>query len=209
MQGGITLIEVLVVISILALVMMLATPMVSGVTAANLRAASESVAGAIRYMFNVSAMTGAYCRLQLDLQGTAYRAECADRPFYLSKTLETATNEGEREEKDDEEDEKRLSSDEEEMAERQKLKPNFRELKTTLMKKAALPDGVRFDGIWTSHQRDRFTKGQGHLYFFPGGFTEKAYIHIVDEKGAAYTLIVNQLTGKVTVEPRYVEAPEK
>lgn len=208
--AGITLIEIIVVLAMVSLFMGIAIPMASSVTSAHLKASAGTVAGAIRYMFNLSGMTGAYCRMQFELQGQGYKAECADKPFYLARTLETATGEGERaEHEDDEADKTRLSSDEEEMQEREKLKAAFREIKTTLIRNAKLPEEIRFDGVWTSHQRDRYTKGFGHLYFFPGGYTEKAYIHLADEKANSYTLIVSPLTGRVLIEPKYVEAPEK
>jgi general secretion pathway protein H len=208
-ERGITLIEIIVVVAILALVMSVATPMVAGITLANLKSASGNVSGAIRYMFNTSAMNGSYCRMRFELQGTGYLGECSDRPMYLARELETAGAEGERAVLDDEERVGKFGMDEEEMRMRESRKPRFSEIKSSIMKKAKLPEGIRFEGIWTGHQKDRFTKGQGYLYFFPGGYTERAYIHLADEKGRIFTLIVAPLTGKVSVYNEYVEAPEK
>lgn len=205
---GVTLIEILLVLAILSLVMGIATPMVSGVTSANLKGAAGSVSGAIRYMYNQAGLSGAYCRMQFELQGRGYKAECADKPFYLDQKRETANAEGERDEPEDEET-KKLSSDDEEIKERERLKASFREIKTSVIRAAKLPPEIRFDGVWTGHQKDRFTKGAAQLYFFPGGYTERAYVHIADEKNNIYTLIVSPLSGKVTIEPQYVEVPEK
>ena len=205
---GVTLIEIILVLAILSLIMGIATPMLSGVTAANLKGAAGGVSGAIRYMFNQAGLSGAWCRMQFELQGRGYKAECADKPFYLSPKRESANAEGERVE-EDEEDTKHLSSDDEEAKEREKLKASFREIKTTVIRSSKLPEEIRFDGVWTGHQKDRFTKGTAYLYFFPGGYTERAYIHIADEKNHIFTVMVAPLTGRVTIEPDYVEVPEK
>jgi general secretion pathway protein H len=206
-QSGITLIEVVAVLAVIALTVSVATPMLSGVTMAGLKSGAGSVSGAIRFMFNHVSMNGAYCRIRFELQGGEYAGECSDKPIYLSKRLETAGTDGERVEEEDEVG--RFGMDEEQKAERERNKAAFAEIRPALLKKSKLQDGIRFDGIWTGHQRERFTKGQGYLYFFPGGYAERAYIYLADEKGNIYTIVVAPLTGKTAVYPEYLEAPEK
>ncbi|MFA6034207.1 MAG: prepilin-type N-terminal cleavage/methylation domain-containing protein [Myxococcota bacterium] len=206
-EHGITLIEIVLVITILAMTMAIATPMISGVTLADLKTGAGQVASAVRYTFDMSSMTGRYCRLSFELQSTGYKVECADKPFYMGKRLESANADGERVENEEDET-RRFSSDEEEKKERERLKPNFREVKTMLLRKASLPSDVRFDGIMTSHQAERFTKGTGYLYFFPGGYTERAYINLADDNAHIFTVVVSPLTGRAVVNNGYVE-PEK
>lgn len=208
-ERGMTLIEMAAVLAIMALLVGLAVPTVSGITAVNLKNGAGNVSGTVRYMFNHASMSGSYCRLKFDLQGQTYSAECSDRPIYLSKKAEIANFEGERVDVEEEAKKSRFGLSEEEIKERMAMKPVYSNVRTNLLKSAKLPDGVRFDGVWTGHQSERFTKGSGYLYFFPGGYTERALIYIADEEGRVYTVIVNPLSGKTRVEPKFIEPTEK
>jgi general secretion pathway protein H len=67
-----------------------------------------------------------------------------------------------------------------------------------------LPRGITFRKIQAVHDDDAREKGRAYLYFWPGGFTERAAIQIrignSDDDGDTLTLMVSPLTGKVTVK---------
>ena len=70
-----------------------------------------------------------------------------------------------------------------------------------LAKPVKLPEGVRITYLRTADDLEPITKGQGSIFFFPGGRTQLTHIHIEDEDGAnRFTIKVQPLTGRVTIE---------
>ena len=65
-----------------------------------------------------------------------------------------------------------------------------------------LPEGAKVESVRTDSDPAPITKGQTALYFYPSGRTQKAHIQIVHGPSeTAYTIVVEPLTGRVTVEP--------
>jgi len=74
----------------------------------------------------------------------------------------------------------------------------------TFMAPVQLPSGVTFKDVTTARAGKR-EEGQVALLFDPMGQAEFATIHLEDRDGAALTLEINPLTGKVAVKDGYVE----
>lgn len=72
-----------------------------------------------------------------------------------------------------------------------------------------LEGDVRFLRVWTEHQRDAFSSGQAELYFFPTGFTERAFVTLSDDElgERSLTVKVNPLTARTSITPDPVEVP--
>jgi len=69
-----------------------------------------------------------------------------------------------------------------------------------------LPDGVSFIDVVTSHDVEKRTEGDDiFIEFYPNGFAEKAVIHLGDEYGRQYTLMVKPLTGDVEIFDDYID----
>ncbi len=214
-ECGITLIEFVVVIAIMAFIMGVSIVSLNTVTSSDMRSASSQIASAIRYPYNVSALTSRYCRLGVRLQENRYSAECSDTPFYLKRTrIEVVGNEV-KEEDDKKEDSISTSTnqpglfmdpDQQLMREQ---KANFVALKSRYLKTTTLPGNIYFDSMIASHLSDRVFKGSEYVYFFPGGQTENAYIYLSDEKQNIYTVRVFSLSGKVEVYNSFVEPEEE
>lgn len=71
----------------------------------------------------------------------------------------------------------------------------------------ALPSGVRFVQVETSHEEEPATDGRAYLYFWPGGQTERAAIQLTtaapDEEPTddnSMTILVQPLTGKTEIK---------
>jgi general secretion pathway protein H len=89
-----------------------------------------------------------------------------------------------------------------------------------LGKPIEFPEGVEIISFQTESDPEPITKGQADLYFFPRGQTQLAAIHLkgrpklgdrlAGEDDIEYTILVQPLTGKVTVEPGIIalELPE-
>ncbi|MBS2029043.1 MAG: type II secretion system protein [Deltaproteobacteria bacterium] len=218
-QAGLTLIELGIALLIVGLLFAAVVPSIEGVTGVRAREASSKLTGVIRYMYNESALSGKPCRMVFDLDAKAYWAECAQGHFVLNAEREKARDGAKDEdmiekEKLDRELEMSSSSgfnltDANEMkAEKERIlkQAEFSEFTNDTVEKQALPKGVDI-GVWVDHQRERYTKGQAFLYFFPQGYTERAQIY-VSSGSTVYTLKVSPLTGKVKAVAEELELPK-
>lgn len=214
-EYGITLIEFAVAIAIMAFVLGVAIVSLNTVTSSNMRSASTQVSSAIRYLYNLSALTSRYCRFGVRLQENRYTAECSDTPFYLKKNkLDVVANEVK---SDDEVEEEKVSLPSGQSGlfaelSQQLMKEqtaNFTTLRSRFLRSTVLPGNVYFDSMIVSHLNGRVFKGSEYIYFFPGGQTENAFIYLSDEKQNIYTVRVYALSGKVEVYNSFIEPEEE
>ena len=76
----------------------------------------------------------------------------------------------------------------------------------------ALPTDIEFEGVFTTHQIDVFTRGKADMHFFPQGWAERAIIYLREkneksEKGEVFTVEVDPLTGRAYVHPERLRIP--
>lgn len=65
---------------------------------------------------------------------------------------------------------------------------------------------VRIYRLITPHEPEPRETGRGYVYFFPGGRTEHAYVYLTDDDGTnAYTIEIQPLTGRAVVHRGEVE----
>jgi type II secretory pathway pseudopilin PulG len=203
-ERGITLIEFVVVIAIMAFVMGVSIMSLNNVTASDMRSAASQVSSALRYLYNYASLTSRYCRFGVRLQENSYSVECSDTPFYLKKTKLSVVGD---EVKNDEEKESKSSRlfEDQNQAIFKERKAEFVELKSRFLKSSKLPDSIYFDSLLVSHISDRVFKGTEYIYFFPAGQTENAYIYLADQKQNIYTIRVFALSGRVEVYNKFIE----
>lgn len=209
-ERGITLIEFVVVIAVMAFVMGVSIVSLNNVTSSDMRSAASQVSSAIKYLYNYSALTSRYCRFGMRLQENIYSVECSDTPFYLKKTkLQVVNDEVKRDDEEEKEEKKSSLFEEEGTAILKEQKAQFVELKSRFLRSKTLPGNIYFDSLIASHLSDRVFKGNEYIYFFPGGQTENAYIYLSDPKQNIYTIRVYSLSGKVEVINSFVEPEEE
>src|SRR5690606_11370285 len=75
---GFTIVEIILVLVILGLLVSMVAPGVNNVTRAKLKAASTSLAGAIRYTYARAAFEHAYYRLTFEVGANKYKIERAE-----------------------------------------------------------------------------------------------------------------------------------
>lgn len=70
-----------------------------------------------------------------------------------------------------------------------------------------LGSGVLLSRMQTEHDEEPITGGRGYLYFWPGGLTEHAAIHLkrVGGNDEGITVVIKALTGRASVEAGKVE----
>lgn len=68
---------------------------------------------------------------------------------------------------------------------------------------------VRIYRLVTPHEPEPRETGRGYVYFFPGGRTEHAYVYLTDDDGTnAYTIEIHPLTGRAVVHRGELEPTE-
>jgi general secretion pathway protein H len=200
--SGYTLIELVIVVAVIAILAAAAVPALRGVTGANARLAAGELAGAMHYLYDTAALRRETCRLALDLDGGAWWAECTKQHFTLSREKASAAR------PEEEDDDLADRFPDERDAERRRLlaRAKFGKFEDRLARKRSLPGSVHFDGVWTEHQREPFTRGMAYVYFFPQGRGEAAQVPIRDGD-TAYTVVLQPFTGRARVVTGVPEVP--
>ncbi len=208
-QRGITLIEIMVVLFIIAAAFAAVLVTARASNRASAKASAGKLAAAIRYTYDRAVTTGGYYRLVFDLSANKYWVERSDERFYLVRDKEEAPGRGRA--PDEEEEERRRREEEERnkiqytgIAAQVQPPPQPRRARFQAFSDTTLPKvdlkGCRVRDIYTRRQREPYTEGRAYLYFFPDGHTERAVIHVADPDGVVFTLTVQPLTGRVMVQ---------
>lgn len=207
-KRGLTLIEVLIVMAIVAL-MMGAIVVGSGQLAGSrMRHSSTMIAGAIRIGFSRASATSKSVRLVLDFTENEIWLEEGDQPMLVQSKDLTGTG----------------GAAAATVAEKTAIEEGGRIVKGPTAPRAffkeiepmglgasapgkghkALERGIKLREVQTQHDDAPRKEGRAYLYFWPGGQTERASIQLKigddDNEKNAITLIVAPLTGKVTVK---------
>jgi general secretion pathway protein H len=200
-ERGVTLMEVLLVVAIVAVatgVAMLGSGVADG---ARLRRSSVLIASAIRVAYGHANATGRTVRLVFNFEQRTVAIEEAAGSMSLAKNERTggaaAATEAER---------KAMEEADGILHGPRSARPSFRPVKSfgfSVDKGRTgkeLERNIRFLQIETGHQDDVVLADQAYLYFWPGGQTERAAIQL--SVGASkidsdiVTILVSPLTGK-------------
>ncbi|HEX2570249.1 MAG TPA: prepilin-type N-terminal cleavage/methylation domain-containing protein [Polyangia bacterium] len=210
-QAGFSLVEVIIVLAVVGMMAGAVSVSFQSLHRARARGAAQRLAAAMRYSYDRSVTTGAYFRLVIDLTGQKYWAERSDERFYLVRGKEDSAGRGLAPGEEQEKEEERKRKEAEERAKflssgnalldptPARKKARFETFKDSALPKVELKD-VRIRDIFTPRQREAYTEGKTYLYFFPDGHAERAWIHVADEEGDVYTLVLHPLTGRVEIK---------
>ena len=227
-ERGLTLIEVCIALGIASVLFAAVTISIGALTGAKAKASAAELAGVIRSIYDTAALSGKTCRLVFDLADpkneegvTRYRAECAAGNVTTSRDREELLREESRAREDEKRGQKRSDSRrnftrgsddlpglDEILAQEEGRVENaarFSEYTAEEIRPRELPAGVTVS-VWTRHQREATDKGVAYLYFFPQGYTEKAYVY-VRQGSNVWTLNIAPLTGKVSIAGEALEVP--
>ncbi len=205
-RRGLTLIELVITISLMALLVAIVAPSVGSLTGVRLRTSASQLAGAIRFCYDLASRRSATIRLVIDLDERSYWLEATQDPFRLDRER-TEVREGVAQEKEERKPSRFVSRAEIENGDfwQPRHSAGFVQVEGEGAKKVVLDEDVQIQDVWVAHQDDRVTSGKAYLYFFPSGQTEKAVIHLGDENQNAFTLVVEPLLGTARLEPSYLE----
>lgn len=231
-QRGLTLIEISIAIIIVAMLFSAAVMGIGSLTGAKAKGSAGELAGLIRSLYDSAALRGKTCRLVFEIpdpkseQATRYHAECAEGAVTTARdrdeTLRAENTERERAARNrgsgGGRDERRSyvgggsgtnAPSAQELLEGEKLRvenaARFSSYTSEEVPARELPADVKVS-VWTRNQRQPVENGVAYLYFFPQGYTEKAYVY-VQQGDNVWTLDVSPLTGKVQIVAEALEVP--
>ncbi len=218
-QRGMTLVEIMVVIVLVALLTVAIGGASAKLPAARLRRSSTSVTSAIRVAYFHAAARSRTTRLVFDIEKNLVWMEESDAPM-LVQTHSVAASAG---------------ADPATLAEKAAItegktynqppqigRATYRMVPFDLASgtaeadekgKLKLQPGIRFRHVQSTHDDEPRANGRAYLYFWPGGQTERAVVQLsIGDKGRApsmdetiVSVETSPLTGKATV---YSEARE-
>lgn len=181
---GITLLEILVVIVLIATFITFAVPRFESTLDLHLKKQARMLSGTIQFLYSQAALKHQTYRLHYDLDNHQYWVETSTEKIELSSHEESTPY---LKEKD------------------QKKRPKFEKDITLLKKPVQLDTNIRFKDIKTEAQDLPISHGHAYTHFFPHGYAEQTRIRLESEKGNIYTILVNSLTGGAKVYDHDVE----
>jgi prepilin-type N-terminal cleavage/methylation domain-containing protein len=81
---------------------------------------------------------------------------------------------------------------------------NFVEDRSVITRKMTLPDKVRIKDVFTQREGE-VIHGITYTEFVPNGLVEDTVIHIENDEGRVFTMIIKPLTGDLKVYDRYIK----
>ncbi|MFW6067508.1 MAG: pilus assembly FimT family protein [Myxococcota bacterium] len=203
---GMTLLEVMIVVTMLALATSVTTLAVGALTRTQLRSACMRVAAAAKFAYNRAIAEGKTLRVAIDTDSHQLSIEEARGQVFLADAEDPRGQEGEG---DDE-----AAVDPWEAA-RTRLKDTFEPSfgrspfqplsgpdgdPLERYRNVELGDGIRVVRLYLPHEIDPRETGQGAVYFFPTGMTEHAVIQLSDGgEESIYSVEIHPLTGRARV----------
>lgn len=210
---GFTLIEVLVVLTIVAGLMGAAVYGLGMVTASDLRDQAMRLTAVMKDTWSRAATEQVNYRLVLDLDANSYWVEVSDADVVTRLELQEkfdADNKRARLEEERQRDANRrnaaasdlfVDSDPFGISRATRFEPADSEA----IDHKNFRDGIRLHQVLTTAQDTPITQGQVAVSFFPDGFQEPIIIVLKDERGSYYSLVNEPLTGRVKIYSRLIE----
>lgn len=213
-EAGFSLIEIIVVLTIVSVVFAGTIVGFRSLLKSELRSTATKLAAAIRYSYDRAISTGAYYRLHVNLDDQTYQLERSETRVLLWDSEESGKRgrglDLDKEGKKAEDEEKRTlgSTVSKELVPPSPRRPKFAEYKDSTLPKVRL-GRVKIIDLFTPRQPEAYRSGHAYLHFFPDGHTERAIIHLGTDAtdDDQYTLRVYGLTGRVEVLSGRVPPP--
>jgi prepilin-type N-terminal cleavage/methylation domain-containing protein len=199
-KRGFTLIEVILVVTIIAVVVTGATFGLGAVTRTRLRSASFRVMSAARFAYNRAITQGTTTRLHFDFEKDTMAVEESDAPVTLATDEQLESDAGGAINPWDLA-RARLEKPLEPPELRSPFQPITNANGVVLKRYVAQPvgDGISVHALITPHELEKRVEGEGSVYFFPGGMTERAVIQLSDSSDTVYSIEIHPLTGNARI----------
>jgi type II secretion system protein H len=213
-QQGMTLIEMIIVVVILALASTGISLSLGALSRASLKSGAGKLGAAMRYSYNRAVTQGTTVRVRFKLTGSTFSIEEAHGGVLLAsrKAKEDKRAMGENGKAVDAVDpwaaaEARIKHPDKPTVGASPFSPLTTQdgIKIKRYSEVSIGRGVQFVKLIVAHEPEPRTHGEGAVHFFPGGRSEHALIEIGDGREGIYTVELRALTGRVKI---YAEAYE-
>lgn len=199
-QRGFSLVEVLVVLTIVAGLLGLGAGLMSSLTANNLKSSAMGVSASLRYTYNQAGMNNTHYRVVFDLDENTYYSEIV-RSAHLTAassdeddeeflTDEARALDRKKREKDS------LFDDDEDNPFGVNRKVSYERVQDGIIKPKPLKPGIRILRVYTAGG-DVIEDGLASINYYPTGWQDPVVIHFADEGGEVFSLITEPITGRI------------
>ena len=183
-ERGLTLIELIVTIAIILLLLAVGTIGLTSIRGADVSATASVVSGAMRYVSSLAVSDNKTYRLILDLDSRRYWTEAAAETDRCARLVPDNADPP----KVETGDEGAPVADAEPVAPKMVVgvngaaiavapTPNFKKEEAELLQGDFQPD-TNVTGVLTSHHETAQTSGKVAIYFYPTGYSERAFVWI-------------------------------
>lgn len=191
-EGGMTLIELLVGLAIVALMLGIVTTSLDGLFETNFKKTTARLSSTLKYLYNKAVTERLYLRVVFDLDEQSYWVESTSEVYVINPEVAQKAAEGVKEE--------------EEEPETPPEDANFSKEESYLLKPVKLPEGIFFKDVQTSYLNQKVELGRAFLYFFPNGYATPTMINFRDEEDEInYSLEVKPYSGRVVIFDEYAD----
>jgi prepilin-type N-terminal cleavage/methylation domain-containing protein len=203
---GFTLIEIMMVVALASLMATSAVVGFSSLRRGHLRAGASHLASGMRAAYVHALTTGRTTRLVLAVGSNRYWIEDTDDAHVLD-TQDPLRQGG-----------AALSAEAAEAAARDAARDiaqqrprapraEFNRPQGNRYRERSLNEDVTFLRLFTPHASEAREEGNGHVYFWAGGMTERAVVQLRGASGEVYSVVLHPLTGRAQIFDRAVEPP--
>lgn len=208
--AGMTMIELLVVLFIVAGLLVGGVLLFNQMTRAALKQQSLRVAGVVKYTYGQAAIQQRYHRLVIDLDSGDYWVESAgeESPGGPPAIPEPSLIGGPEEAQAPKAARRRgYDSDDAEGSVFGLSRPSYQPKEDMILKRKKLEGNIKFFSVLTPQSERPITSGKATITFFPNGFVERSQIILTDGDEGYMTMEIAPLTGKVFIESGKQDVP--
>lgn len=196
-ERGMTLVETLVVLSIISLTLSVVAVSLTDIFGARLSEGTGKVSAVCRYGYDQASLKGKMYRMVVDFGARSFWLEEVEMPKDCGMTPDSMDPDAEKKPA-------KVLKEEEEAGPELGTGKAAEDMR---VKKETLPDGISFAGLLTNRHTEMVTEGTDYVYFFPDGTAEKAFLWVTD--GEEYwTVEVKALQGTGIVHKENLAAEE-
>ena len=185
-RRGFTLLEIIVVVTIIAAISALVFPRLGGRTH-EIQGTVRKLAVVSRDLRNNSKLFNATYRLVIEMNDPDGREERPHR--YWVERAEGSVIRSDRD----------INLEEREDTEDPTNAPRFSRDERIMRRVESLPRGMVFESVEIASLNEPITSGIAYIYYRPEGFTEEAVIHIRHGERLNWTVAIHPLTGKADI----------